>query len=112
MATKLNPVVLEWTAPSENIDGTPITRDLSYRLSVDGTAVADFPGELNPDGTYGLHFSELGVIDLTQGTYLLTLQAFYTEDPALISNPSAPLTVEFLSTRPEPPLGLTARGVS
>ena len=44
----------KWSAPVEREDGTPL--DVSeiggYRLYIDGTAVVDMPGSLNPDGKY------------------------------------------------------------
>lgn len=63
----------KWSAPTERTDGTPL--DVSeiggYRLYIDGAAVVDMPGSLNPDGHYefqrdfghGKYVAEITCID-------------------------------------------------
>lgn len=63
----------KWSAPTERVDGTPLdlTEIGGYRLYVDGTAVVDMPGSLNPDGQYefqrdfahGKYVAEITCID-------------------------------------------------
>lgn len=60
-----NPVTrLSWTAPTQNTDGTPITQSLTYNLYVDAANVLSFPGELNPDGSYGFPLADVPAIQV------------------------------------------------
>jgi hypothetical protein len=68
-----NPSKLIWSAPTERVDGTPISGVLGYRLYLDGIAFADFPGTLNPDGNY-----EAPLTITEYGQYTATLSAIET----------------------------------
>jgi len=102
---KLNPTKITWEAPTSNTDGSPIVGDLAYRLYVDGSGFADFPGALNPDGKYE---ADITVMGLPDGASTLTLAAFYVDKPELISDPSNGIDIVLGVARPNPPTGLDA----
>lgn len=90
-----------WTAPTSREDGSPLDpTTLSYRLYVDGVALVDFPGSLNPDGTYfyqrefahGKYTAELTALD-SEGRESKKSNSVPFE---VVSAPSAPtnLTVD------------------
>lgn len=63
----------KWSAPTQREDGSALDpTELSYRLYIDGAALVDFPGSLNPDGTYeykrefshGKYTAELTALDM------------------------------------------------
>ena len=64
---------LSWTAPTENVDGSPIDYALSYELQEDDVPIISFPGSLNPDGTYSVLLAD--VPTFTRGDHNLTLEA-------------------------------------
>lgn len=79
----LNPTYIRWQAPTEEVDGSPITRPMHYILGVVNETgipqdVASFPGTLNPDGTYVVSTSELAVFD-RDGDYEIALAAQYID---------------------------------
>lgn len=100
----LNPRRITWTAPTENTDGTAIDYQLAYALLVDGEPVADFPGTLNPDGTYEALFADLPPI---HGEAEIALVAFDVAIPDRRSAPSGTLQVAFFPN-PLPPTNLGA----
>ena len=104
MAT-INPTTLSWNAPTENVDGSPITDPLSYRLVVDGADFLDFPGTLNPDGSYSVATVDLG---LPNGIFQMELKTFYEEAPELISDPSNSIVIGLGVTSPNPPTAFSA----
>lgn len=102
---KINPKNLSWTAPTENTDGSPIENALSYRLVVNGTDFADFPGSLNADGRFEQPIAMLG---LPEGRHTLHLKAFYVEDPDSISDPSNGVEIFLGVLKPNPPTAFSA----
>ena len=102
---KLNPVTLQWEAPTQNTDGSAITEPLSYRLMVDGADFLDFPGNLNPNGLYE---AEIAPMNIPKGPHTLNLKAFYRDNPDLISDPSGPLEIVMGVGRPNPPTAFSA----
>ena len=106
---KINPTEISWTAPTENVDGTPVTEPLSYTLGVhDGADFVEqisFPGTLNADGNYTAPIESL---NLPQGVSTISLLAFYVSDPETTKSDWAnPLDVH-LGLQPNPPFGLDA----
>lgn len=78
-----NPAYIQWQAPTHEVDGSAITRQMTYILGVvDETGlpqdIASFPGTLNPDGTYVTATSDLSVFDL-DGDYEIALAAQYID---------------------------------
>lgn len=102
---QINPTVVQWTAPTANIDGTAISEPLSYRLMVDGVDFLDFPGTLNPDGHYTEDTAPMGLPD---GLHELALKAFYVTQPLLISDPSNTIEILVGVEQPNPPINLEA----
>lgn len=100
---KLNPEKITWTAPTQNVDGTPIDYALAYRLYVDGSPVADFPGSLNTDGRYEMLYADVPAIGL--GSHAITMTAFRQDIPELESDQSNVVEVYF-GSKPEAPLGV------
>jgi hypothetical protein len=47
-------------------------------------------------------------MNLPEGSSVVTLRAFYTEDPSLISDPSNALDILILTSVPEAPVGFFA----
>ncbi len=107
MADRINPQQISWQAPTENTDGSPITQELAYQLDVDGQAFATFPGFLNPDGSYSQQVADITGLQ-PNVEYTLALRAFYTAQPALISDPSNTLTIVVGVARPNPPAAFDA----
>lgn len=75
----VNPKTLSWTAPTENVDGSPIDYDLNYEVGLvdidtgDIVPIMTLPGSLNPDGRYEAPIDELM---LNPGDYTLALRAY------------------------------------
>ena len=82
-----------WTAPTANVDGSPISGDLAYNLYVDGGVMASFPGTLNADGTYEVLFVDLPSFPVGEASFTLT--AFYTSNPGAESVESGAVLVEY-----------------
>ena len=100
---RLNPETLRWRAPTLNEDGSPIDYELAYELELDGTAVAVFPGRLNPDGVYEQDVD--GIFpNITNASYIVTLRAFRVDQPTLKSAPSNAVTHVFDRRVPRAPL--------
>lgn len=79
----LNPTHIRWQAPTQEVDGSFITRELSYVLGVVDDSgvpqdVASFPGSLNPDGTYSVPVADLPVFE-QDGDYEIAMAAQYTD---------------------------------
>lgn len=107
---KVNPKDLNWTAPTENTDGTTIDYGLAYELGVGVpggpyTAVASFPGTLNPDGKYSAPLPDLGLDD--DVSYGIVLNAFNTLAPDLKSDWSGEVEIIFTGKLPNVPTGLS-----
>jgi hypothetical protein len=105
----INPSRLSWQAPTENEDGTPIDYELVYHLGVedplDGSfeVVAEFPGDLNPDGTYQTDLSQFSFGD---GQHTIALRAVRADLPTLVSAWSNAITFEVENDTPNPPMNL------
>lgn len=102
-----NPRRLNWTAPTENTDGTAIDYELNYNLLVDGQEVASFPGTLNPNGQYEMLFADLAYDFELERTYTIALTAFSVANPERESAPSASIDIRFFKI-PNPPFNLVA----
>lgn len=83
---------LEWTAPTENTDGTPIDYELSYNLYIDGVNTIALPGTLNPDGSFMALLADIAAL-AAPATYVLTLTAFSVAEPGLESVESSSITI-------------------
>ena len=68
-----NPERIKWSAPTERVDGSPITGTLSYELWVDGERFMTLPAVLNPDGLF-----EAPITDWDYGQYTVYLTAIET----------------------------------
>jgi hypothetical protein len=102
----INKSTLKWMAPTLNTDGSAISQELSYRLTVDGADFLDFPGTLNPNGEFE---QPLAPLNLPQNqVMMLALKAFYVNEPQLISEPSGTLEVILGVPAPAAPFGLAA----
>ena len=66
---------ITWTAPIENVDGSPIDYALTYRLYIDDIPTMTFPGSLNETGVYSFPLADVGAIQ-APGTIKLELTAF------------------------------------
>jgi hypothetical protein len=107
--TQYNPTTLKWTAPTKKVDGTDIEpgRGLAYTLLVDAVETLDFPGSLNPDGTYSAPLDQM--LFTESQLYSITLKAFFTDAPTDKSAPSGALDIMFVSAVvPEAPLDFSA----
>lgn len=102
---KINPSEFSWSAPTENVDGSPIADDLSYTLMLDGVDFLSFPGSLNADGKF---FETTENMNLPLGLSIVTLKAFYINAPTLISDPSNGIDILVGVGQPNPPLALDA----
>lgn len=78
-----------WSAPTEREDGTPldVAEIGGYRLYIDGSAVVDMPGSLNPDGQY--EFQR----DFSHGQYVAEITCIDTEGRESDKSNSVPFVV-------------------
>ena len=76
---------LTWSAPTENVDGSPIDYALTYRLYLDDIPTMTFPGSLNETGVYSFPLADVGAIQ-APGTIKFELTAF-PEGVDLEANP-------------------------
>lgn len=83
-----NPENLGWRAPTENIDGSPISGPLSYNLYRRDPGATDYEfffvivGDLQPDGSYVAPIS-----DFPEGSHEIVLTAVDVEgDESAFSN--------------------------
>lgn len=103
---KYNPTRFKWTHSGQRTDGSPATA-LVYRAYIDGEAIADFPGTLNPDGSYEMLFADLGWQHTPGAVHTFELTALETatglesapspaQEISWVGNPRAPeaVTVE------------------
>lgn len=63
---------LMWTAPTHNMDGSPIDYELAYELQEHDNGIASFPGTLNADGRYEINIADLPPLAI--GTHFLPLR--------------------------------------
>lgn len=96
----INPTVLEWDAPTTNVDGSPITEPLNYTMLLDGSEHVSFPGSLNPSGKYTAQFDDMSV---PNGTFDIGLLAFYVDAPELKSSATIAGSATFLRVAPNAP---------
>lgn len=109
-APKVNPTTIEWTAPTTNADGTPLTDLASYRIRVRANAVGPVvktidqasttstpvPGTtVSRGGASSPLFQELNLAD---GSYIVTVSAIDTIGNESAESPSVP----FVSNRQSP----------
>lgn len=97
-----------WTAPTKNVDGTPITYSLDYDFEareVGGTFAVIFttPGHLNPDGKYTAPISDMPFFELGK-SYEVGLVAVNHAAPADRSVRSNTVSFTLVDTTPQPPL--------
>lgn len=88
-----NPTKLRWSAPTERVDGTPITGSLTYTLYLNGAAFMDLPGSLNPEGEY-----EAPLTIEEYGHYTATLTATETYEDGKFRESGQSNSVEFVIT--------------
>lgn len=102
----INPKTLSWTAPTTNVDGSPITGTLEYEVGVKaGTTfepTAVIPGQLQPDERYQAPIGELA---LPKGDHTIALRTFTKEQPGVKSDWSESVTFSIAGV-PMPPLEL------
>ena len=103
---KINPKQLSWSAPTTNVDGTPIDYDLEYEVGiVNGDAISTLmvvPAQLREGVDY---VAPIEGLSLASGrVYSLALRAFAKEDSKRVSQWA--ISGEFaISDRvPSPPL--------
>ena len=107
----INPKNLSWTAPTENIDGTPIDYELAYDMGIGPVGGpyevrSTFPGTLNPDGMYE---ADLPALNLEDGVeFGLVLRAFNVDLPEAPSAWTDEVEVLFTGKLPNAPAGLVA----
>lgn len=103
----VNPQTLTWQAPTENVDGTPIDYELVYDLGVTQgglwEVIAQFPGTLNPDGTYSAPLADFAFED---GEHTIGLRSVRADLPSLVSEWSNTVTFEVENDTPNPPAAL------
>lgn len=92
---------ISWSAPTENVDGTPINYELSYNLYINGINSLVLPGTLNQDGKFEAELGVIAALDAI-GTYVLTLTAFNVDTPAIESAESNSVTVITVAVPLEP----------
>ena len=102
---KINPKEFSWTAPTQNTDGSDIVGNLAYTMILGGEDFLSFPGTLNPDGKY---YESTVDMNLPKGSSVVELVAFYTDSPALRSDPSNSLEIIVGVADPKPPLDFGA----
>jgi hypothetical protein len=84
-----------WNAPTARVDGTPLSpSEISYRLYIDGVAIVDFPGSLNPDGSYSFKR------DFSHGRYVATITALDSEGRESAQSNEVPFEVISLPVAP------------
>jgi len=102
----INPKTLSWTAPETNEDGSPITGTLEYEVGVQAGETFEptvvIPGQLQPDGAYQAHISQLS---LGKGDHVLALRTFTKEQPSVKSSWSESVAFTIAGV-PKPPLEL------
>jgi len=107
----LNPQNLSWTAPTENVDGSPIDYPLAYTLGIGDpggpyTEVASFPGALNPDGMYEAPLPDFDFPeDVVQA---IVLRAFNTQQPDVQSAWTNEVEIFVTGKLPNAPTGFSA----
>jgi hypothetical protein len=103
----LNPSVIKWSAPTQDVEGNTITQEMAYNLyrSDQQGPVASFPGTLNPDGKYQITFDEVGATWPKGETVDIGLTAFYTAKPEIESALSSLVSIQFVA-KPSPPFSL------
>ncbi|MFP3979147.1 hypothetical protein [Marinobacter sp. KMM 10035] len=109
---KINPTTLSWTAPTTNVDGSPIDYELEYEVGIEPKDVeaevgyykpiATIPGQLRANERYEAPISEL---PLEYGENTIALRSFKKAVPELVSQWSDPVTF-MLQPVPERPLEL------
>ena len=103
---------LTWTAPTENVDGTPIDYALTYRLYVDDVPTSTFPGTLNETGSYSYPLADVAAVG-SPGSYVVALTAFpegvdLDQEPERESDPSNAITITAVEVvRPKGPADLS-----
>lgn len=88
-----NPTKLKWSAPTERVDGTPITGSLTYTMYLNGQPFMDLPATLNPDGQY-----EAPLTIEEYGHYTVTLTATETYEDGKSRESAQSNSVEFVIT--------------
>ena len=105
----INPEKLSWTAPTTNVDGTPIDYELAYDLGIGPVGGpyevrSTFPGTLNPDGMYE---ADLPALNLDEDvTYALVLRALNVNLPEAPSEWTGEVEIMFTGKLPNAPTGL------
>lgn len=105
---KINPSIMSWTAPTTNIDGTPIQYDLEYEVGLmDAKQVIQplmvIPAQLQTGNDYE---APIDALDLVNGTYQIALRTFAKDDPKRVSAWSNPVEFAISEQIPNAPLAL------
>ena len=101
----INPQNFRWRAPTQNVDGTPITSPLDYELGqlVGGEMqpMVVIIGELQPDGLYEAPVSDMS---FEEGEHTVALRAINVDRPESVSDWSNQVTFIISDEVPEAPL--------
>lgn len=105
---KINPSVMSWTAPTTNVDGTPIQYELEYEIGMSDangaiSPLMVIPAQLQTDSDYKAPIAALG---LANGTYQIALRTFAKDDPKRVSAWSEPVEFAISEQIPNAPLAL------
>lgn len=106
---KINPKTMSWTAPTTNVDGTPITYELEYEVGLltadqgDYEPIVTIPGTLRTDERYEAPIADL---ELLAGEHVMALRSFAKDDPEWMSEWSEPVTFAISDEIPNAPLDL------
>jgi hypothetical protein len=106
----LNHTKFTWTAPTKNVDGTPITYALDYtfyanKVGDQPVAILTTPGSLNPQGQYEAPIADMPFF-VPGFSYETRLTARQHDNQANESAKTNPLTFALTDTTPQSPLDL------
>ena len=101
----INPTTIKWTAPTQNVDGEPITYDLDYELGAGEPFEPMYTvvGSLQTDNTYEAPLSDA---EFGEGENTIALRAIRRDVPELVSEWSNAVTFEIARVAPKAPFAV------